>query len=132
MEISGTAAIVTGGASGLGGATARALAARGAQVFALDLPGAIEKADAIVAETGPQPPWWAQPTPFTFKGVVPQTLSLYRAPNGAFVRNQAYNNAYDINVQAVTPDGWLFVSGWHTPDNAGDDLWLRASDVTPA
>jgi len=34
MEISGTAAIVTGGASGLGGATARALAARGAQVFA--------------------------------------------------------------------------------------------------
>ncbi|GHH48709.1 SDR family NAD(P)-dependent oxidoreductase [Lentzea cavernae] len=47
MEISGTAAIVTGGASGLGGATARALAARGAQVFALDLPSAIEKADAV-------------------------------------------------------------------------------------
>ena len=41
MEISGTAAIVTGGASGLGGATARALAARGAQVFALALPSAI-------------------------------------------------------------------------------------------
>jgi len=37
MEISGTAAIVTGGASGLGLATARALAARGAAVFALDL-----------------------------------------------------------------------------------------------
>ncbi|TQM81902.1 NAD(P)-dependent dehydrogenase (short-subunit alcohol dehydrogenase family) [Saccharothrix saharensis] len=37
MEISGTAAIVTGGASGLGLATARALAARGASVFALDL-----------------------------------------------------------------------------------------------
>ncbi|MBY8850298.1 SDR family NAD(P)-dependent oxidoreductase [Saccharothrix longispora] len=37
MEISGTAAIVTGGASGLGAATARALAARGASVFALDL-----------------------------------------------------------------------------------------------
>ncbi|WP_367133771.1 SDR family NAD(P)-dependent oxidoreductase [Saccharothrix sp. HUAS TT1] len=37
MEISGTAAIVTGGASGLGHATARALAARGAAVFALDL-----------------------------------------------------------------------------------------------
>ncbi len=47
MEISGTAAIVTGGASGLGGATARALAARGAQVFALDLPSAIEKAEAV-------------------------------------------------------------------------------------
>jgi NAD(P)-dependent dehydrogenase (short-subunit alcohol dehydrogenase family) len=37
MEISGTAAIVTGGASGLGAATARALAARGAAVYALDL-----------------------------------------------------------------------------------------------
>lgn len=47
MEISGTAAIVTGGASGLGGATARALAARGAQVFALDLPSAIANADVI-------------------------------------------------------------------------------------
>ncbi|MBW4719525.1 SDR family NAD(P)-dependent oxidoreductase [Saccharothrix obliqua] len=37
MEIEGTAAIVTGGASGLGNATARALAARGATVHALDI-----------------------------------------------------------------------------------------------
>ncbi|MBB5958762.1 NAD(P)-dependent dehydrogenase (short-subunit alcohol dehydrogenase family) [Saccharothrix tamanrassetensis] len=37
MEIEGTAAIVTGGASGLGNATARALAAKGASVFALDI-----------------------------------------------------------------------------------------------
>jgi NAD(P)-dependent dehydrogenase (short-subunit alcohol dehydrogenase family) len=47
MEIKDTAAIVTGGASGLGGATAKALAASGARVFALDLPGGIEKADAV-------------------------------------------------------------------------------------
>jgi NAD(P)-dependent dehydrogenase (short-subunit alcohol dehydrogenase family) len=47
MQVSGIAAVVTGGASGLGGATARALAGAGAQVFALDLPGAIEKADAV-------------------------------------------------------------------------------------
>ncbi|MET0237542.1 MAG: SDR family NAD(P)-dependent oxidoreductase [Kibdelosporangium sp.] len=47
MQVSGIAAVVTGGASGLGGATARALAGAGAEVFALDLPGAIEKADAI-------------------------------------------------------------------------------------
>jgi len=47
MQITGTAAIVTGGASGLGGATARALAAKGAQVFALDLPSGIEKAETI-------------------------------------------------------------------------------------
>jgi len=47
MEISDVSAVVTGGASGLGGATARALAAQGAQVFGLDLAGAIEKADPV-------------------------------------------------------------------------------------
>jgi NAD(P)-dependent dehydrogenase (short-subunit alcohol dehydrogenase family) len=47
MEITDTAAIVTGGASGLGGATARALAARGARVFALDLPAAVDKAEPV-------------------------------------------------------------------------------------
>ena len=47
MEIKDTAAIVTGGASGLGGATARALAAAGARVFALDLQAGIDKADAV-------------------------------------------------------------------------------------
>ena len=47
MEIKDVAAIVTGGASGLGAATARALAGRGARVYALDLPAAIEKADAV-------------------------------------------------------------------------------------
>jgi NAD(P)-dependent dehydrogenase (short-subunit alcohol dehydrogenase family) len=46
MRISDTVAIVTGGASGLGGATARALADRGARVFGLDLPGAVQKAQA--------------------------------------------------------------------------------------
>lgn len=47
MQIIQTAAIVTGGASGLGGATARALAKGGATVFALDLPAAIEAADQV-------------------------------------------------------------------------------------
>ena len=51
MEITGTAAIVTGGASGLGGATARALAKRGARVFALDLPSGIEKAETVEGVT---------------------------------------------------------------------------------
>lgn len=44
MELASTSAIVTGGASGLGGATAAALAAKGATVFALDLAPAIDKA----------------------------------------------------------------------------------------
>ncbi|PXY34867.1 3-hydroxy-2-methylbutyryl-CoA dehydrogenase [Prauserella coralliicola] len=47
MQITDTAAIVTGGASGLGGATARALAEQGARVFALDLAAAIEKAEQV-------------------------------------------------------------------------------------
>src|SRR5690348_12980412 len=46
MEIKGQAAIVTGGASGLGAATARALAAAGARVAILDVN---EKAAAEVA-----------------------------------------------------------------------------------
>ena len=40
MQLANTTAIVTGGASGLGAATAAALAAQGARVVALDLPDA--------------------------------------------------------------------------------------------
>ncbi len=47
MQITDTAAIVTGGASGLGAATAKALAARGARVFALDLPDAVSQAPVV-------------------------------------------------------------------------------------
>ncbi|MGO1165781.1 MAG: SDR family NAD(P)-dependent oxidoreductase [Janibacter sp.] len=47
MQIKDTAAIVTGGASGLGAATAASLAEGGATVFAFDLPDSIEKAPAV-------------------------------------------------------------------------------------
>ena len=47
MKLDNTSAIVTGGASGLGAATAQALAEQGASVFALDLPAAIEAAPAV-------------------------------------------------------------------------------------
>lgn len=50
MNVEKTAAIVTGGASGLGAATARALAARGARVAVLDRNGAA--AAAVAAEIG--------------------------------------------------------------------------------
>ena len=50
MEISGCAAVVTGGASGLGEATARALAAKGAKVAIFDLNAA--KGEAVAAEIG--------------------------------------------------------------------------------
>ncbi|MGV0806553.1 SDR family NAD(P)-dependent oxidoreductase [Mycolicibacterium setense] len=55
MEINGVAALVTGAASGLGAATAAALADRGASVFGLDLPDAIrnlQDRDARVALLG--------------------------------------------------------------------------------
>ncbi|MPY79061.1 MAG: SDR family NAD(P)-dependent oxidoreductase [Actinophytocola sp.] len=51
MELTSTAAIVTGGASGLGGATAAALTVKGASVFALDLPAAIENAEPATGIT---------------------------------------------------------------------------------
>lgn len=50
MDISGIAAVVTGGGSGLGAATARALAAKGAKVTVLDV--SVEGAKAVARETG--------------------------------------------------------------------------------
>ncbi len=50
MRIAGQAAIVTGGASGLGAATARLLAREGARVGLLDLDGA--KAELVAREIG--------------------------------------------------------------------------------
>jgi NAD(P)-dependent dehydrogenase (short-subunit alcohol dehydrogenase family) len=47
MQLADTAAIVTGAASGLGAATASALAAQGATVFGLDLPGSLESAPSV-------------------------------------------------------------------------------------
>ena len=52
MEINGTAAIVSGGASGLGAATVRALAAAGAKVVIADLNEALGK--ALADEVGGQ------------------------------------------------------------------------------
>ncbi|MEX0699822.1 MAG: SDR family NAD(P)-dependent oxidoreductase, partial [Acidimicrobiia bacterium] len=50
MELAGVAAIVTGGASGLGAATVRKLAAAGAKVVVADLQD--EKGEALAAEVG--------------------------------------------------------------------------------
>jgi NAD(P)-dependent dehydrogenase (short-subunit alcohol dehydrogenase family) len=47
MLLENTSAIVTGGASGLGAATVRALAGKGVRVFALDLKGGIDGAADI-------------------------------------------------------------------------------------
>ena len=50
MKIDGTAAVVTGGASGLGEATARALAARGAKVAVFDRD--VERGEKVAGEIG--------------------------------------------------------------------------------
>jgi NAD(P)-dependent dehydrogenase (short-subunit alcohol dehydrogenase family) len=50
LDISGISALVTGAASGLGAATAAALAERGASVVGLDLPAAVERAAVERAE----------------------------------------------------------------------------------
>jgi NAD(P)-dependent dehydrogenase (short-subunit alcohol dehydrogenase family) len=50
MDVSGVGALVTGGASGMGAATARALAAAGAKVGVIDLNG--DKAEAVAQEIG--------------------------------------------------------------------------------
>jgi len=47
MQLANTAAIITGGASGLGGATATALAAKGVSVYALDLKTAVDNAPDV-------------------------------------------------------------------------------------
>ena len=50
MDINGSSAIVTGGGSGLGAATARLLAQRGARVVVVDMQD--EKGEAVAKETG--------------------------------------------------------------------------------
>jgi NAD(P)-dependent dehydrogenase (short-subunit alcohol dehydrogenase family) len=52
MELNGSSAIVTGGASGLGEATVRLLAERGMRVVIADLPSQQDKADKLVSDTG--------------------------------------------------------------------------------
>ncbi|HEX5365279.1 MAG TPA: SDR family NAD(P)-dependent oxidoreductase [Acidimicrobiales bacterium] len=52
MDLNGISAIVTGGASGLGAATARHLAGRGARVVLADLDRQAEKGDALAKEIG--------------------------------------------------------------------------------
>ncbi len=47
MQLAHTAAIVTGGASGLGGATAKALADKGVSVYALDLKTGVDNAPEV-------------------------------------------------------------------------------------
>jgi NAD(P)-dependent dehydrogenase (short-subunit alcohol dehydrogenase family) len=52
MEINGISAIVTGGASGLGEATARHLASLGAKVVVADLDRQQDKGEALAKEIG--------------------------------------------------------------------------------
>ena len=72
MDIEGKIAIVTGGGSGLGAATARALAARGARValfdFNIDAAQALELATDVTKSVNRLPGIDAQPTISRVKG----------------------------------------------------------------
>ena len=52
LELNGAVALVTGGASGLGEASARALAAKGAKVVVMDLERQKERGEALATELG--------------------------------------------------------------------------------
>jgi NAD(P)-dependent dehydrogenase (short-subunit alcohol dehydrogenase family) len=74
MEIQGAAAIVFGGASGLGEATARRLAAEGAEVVIADL--AAERAEALAAEIGGQAATADVTDPSSVQAAVDQAAGL--------------------------------------------------------
>ncbi|MCC6376906.1 MAG: SDR family NAD(P)-dependent oxidoreductase, partial [Microbacteriaceae bacterium] len=71
MQISGCAALVTGGASGLGLATAKALAVAGAEVVIADLPSS--KGDQVEGVT-------FAPTDVTDEAQVRAAISMAKAP----------------------------------------------------
>ena len=77
MEFAGTSALVTGGASGLGEATARALAAAGARVCVLDRD--LDRAQSVAAEIGAI----AARADVTSEGDVTAALDAATAAHGA-------------------------------------------------
>ena len=90
MDTQGACAVVTGGASGIGQATALALARRGARVIVADIdPGSAEQTMALVSEAGGVAVF--QHCDVTSTG---QLESLYAAANRRFgAVGIAFNNA---------------------------------------
>ena len=78
MELSGAGAIVSGGASGLGEATVRALHAGGAHVVIADLNA--EKGEALAAELGERAAF--AETNVTDESAVQAAVDAVEAPNG--------------------------------------------------
>ena len=103
MEVQGSVAVVTGGASGLGEATVRMLVAGGAQVALLDLPSSAGK--ALVDELGDAVTFFA--TDVTVEDQVEQTFARIEATFGHLeVCVNAAGNGPGHRV--VKRDGTLF------------------------
>jgi NAD(P)-dependent dehydrogenase (short-subunit alcohol dehydrogenase family) len=126
MELENTIAIVTGSVSGLGAATASALALRGVHVVGLDLPQAISSAEAerrashahMISCT-----WWPTPTPTPDRSDGPTSSSCWRAPCDGHSRYRRHPRAgrtdarlvafmnetaiADKPVAAVCPAAWV-------------------------
>ena len=123
MDIAGQAAIVTGGGSGLGAATARMLAQAGAKVAVLDLNAnaAADVTSALRRHLVDSVSWcvWVERGPAAFpicrrsKGWIHQLVALQDFPGcrGASIIDAGYNesaaasNAFGIKVG---------VGCWHT------------------
>lgn len=104
MQITDTSAIVTGGASGLGFATASALAAKGTRVFALDLAGSIEKAEKVdgitYVETDVTDPEQVQSAIDTAAGSGPLRTVVNCAGIGPAGRVLSKKGPHDLNLYA--------------------------------
>ena len=108
MLIPGGVFVVTGGASGLGEGTVRALAAKGANVVILDRD--VDKAQAIVAELGGQTRRTPHAVPDDMPCSVPvavrvrqsggdlSCVALLRAPNTPSTLSEAHAGQHPLNT----------------------------------
>ena len=105
MQLDDTSALVTGGASGLGAATATALAAKGVRVFALDLPAGIEKADTIdgvtYVATDVTDPEQVRAAVEQAAAAGPLRTAVYSAGNGPSARILGKKGVHDLALYAA-------------------------------
>jgi len=105
MRFAGKVAVITGGASGIGAATARRLHSEGASVFLADLND--EMGHALVADLGPDRAAYLT----TDVSVWAQVEALMHAAKARFGRIDILFNNAGIGCFGATPD--LPVEEWH-------------------
>ncbi len=108
--ISGTKALVTGGASGIGAATARLLARRGSDVTIVDLPAASAGGEVIAdeiggafiaADVGQRDDWTRIATAVGPLNLVHLNAGVVAGPDFFDLDTDAYRRAFRVNVDGV-------------------------------